>query len=304
MRIAVLSDLHICASYPETFARALQAFRCVREKDVDHIVVAGDVFDSFSDFERDAGRLRKELMALGLWQPAKLTVLPGNHDLFSFSEHRWSKTNALGKAAYVAKVPWALKHAVGIDGERRKFGTWASDLLLGASLRDGHVAPFDKRVGSVRLLGLDTTPNDLSRFSIGTWPSDHAMTLRNALSGTQRTDVRNVLVMHHPPFRSEPPASAVFKASGWAEMKDEFYRPRGFVERDIAEIERFVTDARVEAIVCGHVHSGGKREWTVGAANVFLEGRTGGVHQPDERSQFGVLDVSSKGPIQYLSYWV
>ena len=296
MRIAVLSDLHISTDAgPESLDRALGAFRSALDHRVDHVVVAGDVFDAFSDFEKDARTLRRELMAMGLWHEPKLTILGGNHDLFEASEHRWTGSSMFGQGAMMAK--FAASVPLGVERQRAAFGAWASELLHESSLRSGYAGPFDKRVGPVRLLGLDTTPASAMRFTIGHWPSDAAMTVRNAVAGTVRPGVRNVLVMHHPPCVSEEPVDAVAATRSRAAFGGELFTARGFNASDIAAITSFVNDVKIEAIVCGHVHTGHAQRWRLGGAEVFLEGRTGNVHQHGGNGIFTVLDLPETGAI-------
>ena len=86
MRVAVLSDLHIHRHIDEgSWELAGSAFLVASK--YDHVVIAGDLFDSASAFERDGDAVRRRLKRLGLWAPDRLTITVGNHDIFHTS-HR------------------------------------------------------------------------------------------------------------------------------------------------------------------------------------------------------------------------
>ena len=82
-RIVVLSDQHIDTSAePRSWDRARAAFQAAIDEDADHVVLAGDTFDCATAMVRDAPRVRRYLRRLRLWHRDRLTIVPGNHDLF------------------------------------------------------------------------------------------------------------------------------------------------------------------------------------------------------------------------------
>jgi 3',5'-cyclic AMP phosphodiesterase CpdA len=67
-RLAVLSDLHLDAKVsPDSWALAQRAFAAVGRAKVDHVVIAGDLFDCATAMLRDHPLVRQRLRKLGLW---------------------------------------------------------------------------------------------------------------------------------------------------------------------------------------------------------------------------------------------
>ena len=88
MKIAVLSDQHIhSAADSASWQLASRAFALAAT--FDHVILAGDTFDSAAAFLNDRDRTRDLLVELGLWHRDRLTVLVGNHDIFHLP-HRGS----------------------------------------------------------------------------------------------------------------------------------------------------------------------------------------------------------------------
>ncbi|HNW59728.1 MAG TPA: metallophosphoesterase [bacterium] len=81
MRLAHLSDLHLGLS-PERDALIVRRFEELAALRPDHLVISGDLSQHGREAEWSA--LRTLLQQYGWYDPARLTVIPGNHDLFSF----------------------------------------------------------------------------------------------------------------------------------------------------------------------------------------------------------------------------
>jgi DNA repair exonuclease SbcCD nuclease subunit len=67
MTIAVLSDNHIDTEVePDSWKLAQEVFKQVAAAKVDHVVIAGDLFDCATAMERDRERVERTLRRLGL----------------------------------------------------------------------------------------------------------------------------------------------------------------------------------------------------------------------------------------------
>jgi 3',5'-cyclic AMP phosphodiesterase CpdA len=110
VKIAHISDLHVLALEGATMARLLNkritgfvnlklrrahehhgyalsaVARAVRELDVDHVVITGDLTNLALDSEFDAARafVRHELAL----DPSRVSIIPGNHDAYTSGAHR------------------------------------------------------------------------------------------------------------------------------------------------------------------------------------------------------------------------
>jgi 3',5'-cyclic AMP phosphodiesterase CpdA len=81
MRIAHLSDPHINLKYhPQHLPRLRRTLEDALQKGAEHIVISGDI-TSNADI-RDLKTARRLFESLGILKSSKLTVVPGNHDIY------------------------------------------------------------------------------------------------------------------------------------------------------------------------------------------------------------------------------
>jgi Icc-related predicted phosphoesterase len=281
MRLAVLSDLHIdAAASPASLDAAEAAFRRAIEVRADHVVVAGDLFDSAGAMLRDRPAVERLLRRLGLWTRDRLTVVPGNHDVFH-TPHR----GTLPRKAI--EFPRALVPSVRERAEA--LGTWLAPLALeGDQLDPRRPFPLLKNIGGVTLVGADTTARKLVFAANGFWRHRADRLLREALSGNSGP---LVIVAHHPAKRS--------RLCRIADLLTRRF-PLGFPPRSFTRLEAFLVASRASAYVCGHVHASRRYQWTVGEESpvpVYMMGRTGGLH--GRRPAVGLLDVPARGAVRW-----
>lgn len=289
IRIAVLSDQHIdCEAYPESWELAKVAFKAVAAKKPDHVVLAGDVFDSATAMERDREKVSRHLKGLGLWHRDRLSIVVGNHDIFHHSGRRgfdvtssdtWSE---LGKSV-----------ALSAQDHYESFCSWASDLAYDADLLDGEhdLYPFEKVLGHVRLLAMDTTEVDTRVSSYGRWPGEDDALVRDAWGDSSE---RRVLAIHNAP---EACIKYGPKDTVWRILRGA-YPGLGFPTASLKKLNRFARDLSFEAIVCGHLHVTPKYDWFLeGGTAVHVVGRTGSVDETDPCC--GVLEVPLTGVLRW-----
>ncbi len=280
-RIAVLSDLHIDAeTEPDSWSVAKKAFKAAVKAKVDHVVIAGDMFDCATAMSNDLERVKKALSSHGLWHRDRLTVVVGNHDIFH-TPHHGTLLERAGEYAYALYADAQERHD--------EFCEWASEL----STRDDRLwpnalFPLAKQLDHVLLLAADSTADTTSESSNGYWPADDEKLLREAVA--ERSG-RRVMAMHHPPYEDDE-----FSISTLSDG----YFPFGFVPSAYRRLRRFVADAAIETVVCGHLHSIEEDDvwdWDIGrtGCEAHIVGRTGGMH--DEEAAFGVLEVPVKGKL-------
>lgn len=280
IRIAVLSDHHIdTAVDDDNWDLARTVFKAVVAKKPDHVVIAGDLFDCSTAMLRDRDRVEKYLRRLGLWHRDRLTIVVGNHDIFH-TPHRGGRAHKLGEYAKAAGRRAGRMYA--------EFGAWVSDLVNADDcLAKNDLYPLQKRLGYVTLWAADTTAATTKFSGNGYWRKEDDGILRGAVAGAGH---RCVLAMHNAPFVSdEQTVTALVR--GELEM--------GFPRREYRRLERFTDHAKIEAIVCGHIHDMGEDDdeddpwsWPLGSngtCDVHCVGRTGGVH--DATPTFGVLSI-------------
>lgn len=145
--IAHLSDPHLSRQYyPEHIKSFKILLRTILEEGCDHLVITGDIV-STADPD-DYYLARKILTTFGLMDSKKLTIVPGNHDVFG-GPHR---------AVDVLSFP---RHIRTIDYHRRLalFEEAFAETFVDARKMDGEsLFPFLKNVGPFAVIGLNSIP--------------------------------------------------------------------------------------------------------------------------------------------------
>ena len=290
LRFAVLSDQHIDREAdPASWDLAKTAFKAAVAQKVDHVILAGDTFDCASAMTRDRDKVERYLTKLGLWERDRLTIVVGNHDIF----HTPHRSTGLAFVREVAKIATASA-----QGNYDEFCEWAGQLAHSRDRLDGDddLYPIDKKLGHVRLWAGDTTASNTANSGNGYWNDTDDELLRNA-AGVELNE-RRVLAIHHPPFEDD-------EISIMGLLNREF--SLGFPRPDYRHLERFTSDAEVDAVLCGHIHAFDPNEsdpdpwyWQLGnnwRCDVHMVGRSGGVHGADPC--MGILEVPVTGRLRW-----
>ncbi len=82
MRLLVTADVHLNPDHPERLEALREVVGKSREHDVDHLLVAGDLFDRAADVEE----LKSEVRELFSDNSFHTFVIPGNHDADSYRD--------------------------------------------------------------------------------------------------------------------------------------------------------------------------------------------------------------------------
>jgi len=81
MKILHLSDLHLCGNYKRAnIVKTKRMLKYFVDNNFDHLVITGDISDNSNI--NDWKLLKKMLVALGIYDNRKVTVVIGNHDIF------------------------------------------------------------------------------------------------------------------------------------------------------------------------------------------------------------------------------
>jgi 3',5'-cyclic AMP phosphodiesterase CpdA len=153
-----LSDPHLSRQFYREHLKSFKLLiRMILERKVDHIVLSGDIV---STGDPDDFYVAREILhRFGLLQPERLTVVPGNHDIFG-GPHR---------AVDILSFP---QHIRSVDCTRNLdlFNEAFAETLAGTiALRPDRVFPFVKRVGPLAIIALNSVPRwSLLRNPLGT----------------------------------------------------------------------------------------------------------------------------------------
>ena len=129
----------------------------------DHIVITGDLINLGLPAEYEAALAW--LKTVG--QPERVTVIPGNHDIYS-----------------------KLHGDVGV-------ARWAG--YMGGDA-DTHAFPFVRRVGPVALIGLNSAEETPPFFASGQLGAHQIEVARDLLERLHDEDAIRVVLIHHPPL--------------------------------------------------------------------------------------------------------
>jgi 3',5'-cyclic AMP phosphodiesterase CpdA len=79
--VAHISDLHLNSFFNDSlFKRVNYLIKKISERNVDHLIVTGDITDNAS--EKDLEIFRRMLAKSGFINGERLSIIPGNHDIF------------------------------------------------------------------------------------------------------------------------------------------------------------------------------------------------------------------------------
>jgi len=145
--VAHLSDPHLSRQYYREHIKSFKILlRTILEHGCDHLIITGDIV-STGDPD-DYYLARKILTTYGLMESKKLTIVPGNHDVFG-GPHR---------AVDVLSFP---RHIRTVDYHRRLalFEEAFAETFTGVRrLNDNTLFPFVKAVGPYAIIGLNSIP--------------------------------------------------------------------------------------------------------------------------------------------------
>ena len=153
MILAHLSDLHL---RDERDAVELdRQLDCIAAEPVDHLIITGDLLDRWNPPLLE--RALDSLGARGFLDPARVTIIHGNHDLPSSGGHPREQRDLLRLALRFWDPPPLLRR------RRRRFYS----LLAARSASLGIMPPFRKELGGgLTLAALDSVPFPWVPFTV------------------------------------------------------------------------------------------------------------------------------------------
>lgn len=259
-----LSDLHLRDAHDlDAFGRQLDR---ITAQSSEHLVITGDLLDRW-----DARLLEGALDALGvrgLLDPARLTLLHGNHDLVSSGGHP-RRSADLWRLALRVWDPPPL-----VINRRRRFYQAIRRRAEGIA----SPAPFAKTLPSgVRIAVLDTVPIPWRLLRI----KGDTLTVRQAIGCVRPLELAwlralsgdgpLVLLVHHYPL--DAPEFRWTPTSRLRHFVREVRVPMAIPVQGREQFWAAAVAAGVRLVLCGHVHRT-RLEWQGGIA-VGLNGQSG-----------------------------
>jgi 3',5'-cyclic AMP phosphodiesterase CpdA len=276
MKIAHFGDLHfvpadlkVSARGPGSLQHLVHAIRRALKQGISHLVISGDLLEG--GYPAGYDRVRGELDRLGVFDPQRMSIVPGNHDLFFYpallcGKPRRSIWQHMGFTLQQARHSSLLRLTTR-NKRTKAFWKVFGDLVPSeCRLRDGAPLPFVKPIADeMVLVGMDTTPYRLSRLpgryhlqSVAGYASHEDWSAVEEALSSRWPNYRRVVLMHHYPFRG---------------------MPTGFRKAEYLRLWRFLRRVRPEAILCGHIHVSNGPAVRRGGVWIFCQGTSGGVHR-------------------------
>ena len=272
MLVAQLSDLHLRdESDAVEFQRQLDG---IAAEPVDHLLITGDLLDRWNPPLLE--RTLDALAARGFLDPARVTLIHGNHDLASSGGHPREQRDLLRLALRFWDPPPLLRW------RRRRF--YRQIAARSAAL--GVMPPFRKELGGgVTLAAVDSVPFPWVplTFTAGGITLQHA---RGAIAAREldwlagQTSERLAVLMHHYPLDAGAYSWRYdrWRSDGSSRWLAHLGRLSVTVPMDVEEGNRERLWAAIDrsqafAVFCGHLHRA--RLDHRGAVAVALNGQSG-----------------------------
>jgi 3',5'-cyclic-AMP phosphodiesterase len=239
-RVAHISDPHISRQYYREHIKSLKMLlRSIVEAGVDHIVITGDIVSTGNE---DDFYLAREIFAkLDLLHSERLTVVPGNHDIFG-GPHR---------AVDVLSFPQHIR-SVDYRKNMKLFLQAFAETFSGVRhLSTQSVFPFLKQAGPFNIFGLNSIPPwSLRRNILGTngcIDELQATALQTVIDTGGEQDRVNVVLLHH--HFHELVKEDVVSSDFWRKVESRTMRLR-----KRRKLIRLFNELKIRYVLHGHIH--------------------------------------------------
>jgi Icc protein len=239
-QIAHISDPHLSRQYYREHIKSFKMLlRALLDDGIDHIIVSGDIV---STGEEDDFYLAREIFAnLGLLHSERLTIVPGNHDIFG-GPHR--AVDVLSFPRYIRSVDY-VQH-------KELFQNAFAETFSGVRrLSDSDLFPFIKTLGPFNIIGLNSTPPwSLRHNPLGTNGNldDGQVRALAQLAGSEiLRDRTNIIVIHH--HFNDLHQSEYDAGNLWSRIESNTMRMKRR-----RKIIRIFHELNVRYVLHGHIH--------------------------------------------------
>jgi Icc protein len=237
--IAHISDPHLSRQFYREHIKSFKILlRTILDQGCDHLIITGDIVSTGDP--NDYYLARTILTTFGLMDSKKLTIVPGNHDVFG-GPHR--AVDVLSFPRYIRTVDYHRRLAL--------FEEAFAETFFDVRKLDGdNLFPFIKEVGPYSIIGLNSIlPWSLWDNPLGSngMLSDRQVTKLSQLQGTDAFHNKKPLVAIHHHFNDLNDAST--DSSLWQKIESKTMR----MKRRRRTLKLFAS-LGVEAVLHGHVH--------------------------------------------------
>lgn len=241
MRIAHISDLHICRKFKRrNISKLAGLIKQAINLGVQHFVFTGDIFDNAS--ENDIKLFKQILIKFDLYKSNKTTLVVGNHDIFGGPQ----------TANDVINFPSRCQN-INYKEKVENFVGHFKELFEGAIHPDNDsLFPFAKEFRDVVLFGLNSI-DQYSRFknpfaSNGKIDKPQRKFLNSLLSSTAYKEKIKIVLVHHHFYKNDQ-ASKSSENNLWSKIENYTMKLRG--KKKLLNIFQ---ENDVKMVLHGHSH--------------------------------------------------
>jgi Icc protein len=239
--IAHISDLHLNSFYNDSiFKLSSYLLKYISEQKVDHLIITGDITDNAS--EKDLELFRRILVKYGFINGDKLSIIPGNHDIFggvqkvedifSFPERCNSVNYNKCVSTFLSYFPEAFDNCFYLSTK--------------------NFFPFAKKINNTLIVGL----NSIARYSKLSNPFgsngeiDAAQfgELFDILQNADKETKNKIVLIHHHFNKLKSDSKSTF-GSIWAGIEKQTMKLRN--KRRLFNLFK---EYKVDLILHGHIH--------------------------------------------------
>lgn len=241
MRIAHISDLHLCSKHKRNnIAKTKRLIQLAVDSGAQHLVITGDISDNAE--EKDFNILREILKRYDLLKSDKTTILIGNHDIFGGPQTAQDVLSFPGKCMsvnYHEKVTAFVSH----------FKELFSNVIRP---HEEALFPFAKELKDILLVGINSI-DEYSRFknpfaSNGHVSKTQKKSLKEILSSNKFKEKVKIVLMHHH-FYHKNIAAHSSESKLWNRIENFTMKLRGK-----KKLLKLFVENNVKIVLHGHSH--------------------------------------------------
>ncbi len=241
MLIAHISDIHLNSFYNDSiFKRANFLLKQISQRKVDHLIITGDITDNAS--EKDLEIFRRMLSKYGFIGGEKLSIIPGNHDIFG----------GVQKAEDIFSFPERC-NSINYNKSLSTFLSYFPEAFDNCEyLSPDSFFPFIKKINTTIIIGLNSVAPysklanpfgsngeiDISQFS----------ELFDNLKVAEKDFKHKIVLIHHHFNKLKNDAKSTF-GSIWSNIEKQTMKLKG--KRRLFNLFR---EFKVDIVLHGHVH--------------------------------------------------
>jgi 3',5'-cyclic AMP phosphodiesterase CpdA len=239
--IAHISDIHLNSFYNDsTLKRTNFLLKEISENNVDHLIITGDITDNAS--EKDLEIFRRMLAKYGFINGDRLSIIPGNHDIFG----------GVQKAEDIFTFPEKC-NAVNYNKRVNNFLSYFPEAFGNCHfLSSKNYFPFTKKINNTLIIGL----NSIAQYSKlsnpfgsnGDIDSTQFGELFDILKATEKDVKFKIVLIHHHFNKLKSEAKSTFR-SIWSGIEKQTMKLKG--KRRLLNLFR---EYKVDIVLHGHVH--------------------------------------------------